>query len=106
MHTDLRPPNGIMMQILSMSVTKNLQLKFIPGQVKGQEKVNESSKDFVLFLKSFPQMITSIIAVESRLILPKKAHLFLKKSISIRNPDPLLRKKLFLCFVYPSFMDT
>ena len=73
MHTDLRSPNGIAMQILSMSVTKNLHLKFIPGQVKGQEEVNESGKDFVLFLKSFSRMITSITAVKSRLILPKKS---------------------------------
>lgn len=71
MYTDLRSPNEIEMQILSMSVTKNLELKPIPGRVKGQEEVSESCTHFVFFLKSFPQMIKSLTAVNRRLTLPK-----------------------------------
>lgn len=42
-----------MRQLLSTLVTKNRQLKFIPGQVKGQEEDNEICKDFVLTLERF-----------------------------------------------------
>ena len=56
-HTDLRSSNEIVKQILAVSVTKNLQLKSIPDQLRGQEEVSESCRDFVLFLKSFPQII-------------------------------------------------
>lgn len=70
MHTDFRSSKKIVMQILSMSVTKKLQLKLIPGRLKGQEVVDESCAHFVLFLKRFLQMI-SLTAVSRRLTLPK-----------------------------------
>lgn len=39
-------------RFLTVSVTKNLQLKPIPGHSKGREEVNESCKDFVLVSKT------------------------------------------------------
>lgn len=53
MHTEPRSPNEIAVQILTVSVTENLQLKPTQGQGKGQEEVNRSGKDFDYSWKVF-----------------------------------------------------